>query len=569
MWRTNLVPPVFGFWGGDYTGTVHNASDATSDGSFSVLPSGAYLCLMSVPVGSYTLEVAVGDLLGSASSCLELESGAKIYEGSAAVGAIERASAVVQKESLGACLTLRACADAVVNSWEVSQIACHSSCGFCSGTAESQCTISCMEGRTLDAGDNGTYCLARVPYAPTGLADSEVTNSSLRLSWEAGLSGGEPLTGYVIWASQGADFSEMASVDLATSAELTGLAGDTEYSFKVQALSSAGSGDLSAALGAERLAIAARRSLELPLGCAAWTVRTGPLVPEAVWDLVASPGQPGAKRMARVLFPAVRAVSLDVFGTLVVHRHPIHETYAACALWAKLENPPTAEELRPAFKQAYREALSSDPCFGHEAGISSRTWWEKTVRLALTHTGREYPREDFRRYFRRVYQHYGSAEAYEELPDAKDFLVWARQQGLALGVTSNTPDRVMDTVLPMLGFHDHFKWFVSSQEVGYQKPEPWIFVETYREASFWVEGVKREEILHVGDGLAADFCGARAAGLQAVLLDRGEGKQAQYQDWLEGPDYQGKSEEDIRNWTLQDLGQVKDLIQRSIIQQLQ
>ncbi|CAJ1446446.1 unnamed protein product, partial [Effrenium voratum] len=52
-------------------------------------------------------------------------------------------------------------------------------------------------------------------------------------------------------------------------------------------------------------------------------------------------------------------------------------------------------------------------------------------------------------------------------------------------VTSNTPDRVMDTVLPMLGFHDHFKhlvwWFVSSQEVGYQKPEPWIFVETYRE----------------------------------------------------------------------------------------
>ncbi|CAJ1446445.1 unnamed protein product, partial [Effrenium voratum] len=88
--------------------------------------------------------------------------------------------------------------------------------------------------------------------------------------------------------------------------------------------------------------------------------------------------------------------------------------------WAKLENPPTAEELRPAFKQAYREALSSDPCFGHEAGISSRTWWEKTVRLALTHTGREYPREDFRRYFRRVYQHYGSAEAYEELPDAKD-----------------------------------------------------------------------------------------------------------------------------------------------------
>ena len=48
----------------------------------------------------------------------------------------------------------------------------------------------------------------------------------------------------------------------------------------------------------------------------------------------------------------IKAISLDVTGTLLVHRYPIMETYAAAAVWAKLPNPPTAEELKPAFKKA-------------------------------------------------------------------------------------------------------------------------------------------------------------------------------------------------------------------------
>ncbi|CAK9103237.1 unnamed protein product [Durusdinium trenchii] len=243
--------------------------------------------------------------------------------------------------------------------------------------------------------------------------------------------------------------------------------------------------------------------------------------------------------MARVLWPAVKALSLDVTGTLLVHRHPIHETYAACALWAKLENPPSAEELKPAFKEAFRETSKSGcatgflatgrgeghgcsgpgyPCFGHEDNLSSRSWWALVVKAALRHCGRNYADQDFDRFFRRVYQHYGTLDAYEELSDAKPFLDWARQQGLAIGVTTNSDTRTLDDVLPMLGFHDHLRWFVCGREVGSEKPEPWIFVETYRQANFWVDGIKREEILHIGDSLAADFCGARAAGLQ-VLLD--------------------------------------------------
>lgn len=273
---------------------------------------------------------------------------------------------------------------------------------------------------------------------------------------------------------------------------------------------------------------------------------------------------------ARGLWPAVKALSLDVTGTLLVHRWPIHESYAACAAWGKLEDPPSAEELKPAFKEAFRETSQRYPCFGHEEGMSSRAWWAAVVKNTLRHCGRDYSNADFERFFQRVYQHYGTLEAYEELKDAKGFLDWAKQQGLAIGVTTNSCSRTIDNTLPMLGFHDHFRWFVCSGELGREKPEPWIFVETHRQASFWVEGIKREEVLHIGDSLAADFCGARAAGLQAVLLDRSDNaKVMQYQDWHQGPDYPGKSEEDVKAWTLKNLGEVKDLLQRSIIQQLQ
>jgi len=258
----------------------------------------------------------------------------------------------------------------------------------------------------------------------------------------------------------------------------------------------------------------------------------------------------------------VRAISLDVTGTLLAHRHPIFETYAVAAKWAKLKDPPTAQELKPAFKKAYYEALMSSPCFGHLEGSSSRKWWMQTVKMALANCGRSYSDEDFGRFFRRVYQHYGSLEGYVRLPDAEPFLNWAQGKGLTMGITTNTPVRTLDTVVPMLGFHDYFSWFTCSQEVGQEKPHEDVFAEAHRQAQFWIPDISREEILHVGDSLEADFCGARAAGFQAVCLDRSESavKVTQYQTWLTAPDYPGKTEEDIRRYTVKDFDGLKDIL---------
>jgi hypothetical protein len=89
------------------------------------------------------------------------------------------------------------------------------------------------------------------------------------------------------------------------------------------------------------------------------------------------------------------------------------ETYSECAKWAKLPNPPTAAELKKPFKEAYKKHLSDFPCFGAPKELSSREWWVKTVKSALFLSGRIYPEKDFDRFFRRVYQHYGSKDGYE------------------------------------------------------------------------------------------------------------------------------------------------------------
>ena len=69
----------------------------------------------------------------------------------------------------------------------------------------------------------------------------------------------------------------------------------------------------------------------------------------------------------------------------------------------------------------------------------------------------------------------------------------------------------------MLNIHERFQFFASSQDVGHEKPDSQIFAEAFRQAQFWLPDLERDEVLHVGDSLACDFCGARAFGFQALV----------------------------------------------------
>lgn len=261
----------------------------------------------------------------------------------------------------------------------------------------------------------------------------------------------------------------------------------------------------------------------------------------------------------------IKAVSFDVTGTILVHKYPIMDTYAKCALDTKLCNdPPTSHDFKGAFRMAYKEQLLKHPCFGSD----DRQWWKATVKRAVELTGRTTctPR-DFNRFFRKVYQHYGSMDGYEVLPDTLPLLhhLQSNDPTLCLGITTNSPIRSIDSVLPMMGLAKYFSFFTSCQEVGFEKPSANIFNESYKEAKMLLGRqsieLKKCEVLHIGDSLSADFCGAKAFGFSALHLDRSSNsKVSVYQDWLTAPEYEGKSEYDIKKHTITSLDDIHDLL---------
>mmetsp|Transcript_5544 Transcript_5544/g.8501 ORF Transcript_5544/g.8501 Transcript_5544/m.8501 type:complete len:297 (-) Transcript_5544:117-1007(-) len=281
----------------------------------------------------------------------------------------------------------------------------------------------------------------------------------------------------------------------------------------------------------------------------------------ALWNLIS---------ISALTFEKIRAISFDVTGTLVTTQEPVIKSYYDAMIWARLPNPPSQSDLMDAFKSAFRERCMESPCFGGVEGISGRDWWRETVHRVLKHSGRaDYTEDEFNRYFRRVYQHFGSPKGYMVLEDASSLLLTISNNklesdntGFLLGITSNTPIRHMESVLPMLhNFHDHFSWFACSQEVGYEKPSREIFEASYRQAKFWLPDLKKNEILHVGDSLACDYCGAKAYGFEALLLDRSNNPSiTAYQDWINAPDYPGKSEEDVLQHTIFSLSEIPDML---------
>jgi putative hydrolase of the HAD superfamily len=100
-------------------------------------------------------------------------------------------------------------------------------------------------------------------------------------------------------------------------------------------------------------------------------------------------------------------------------------------------------------------------------------------------------------------------------PEAVAALTMWREAGLRLVVVSNW-DVSLAEVLERTGLAPLVDGAVDSATFGVAKPDPAIFVEGLR-----VAGVAASEALYVGDSYEPDVTGARAAGIEPVLVVRG------------------------------------------------
>ena len=101
--------------------------------------------------------------------------------------------------------------------------------------------------------------------------------------------------------------------------------------------------------------------------------------------------------------------------------------------------------------------------------------------------------------------------------DVRPALESARERGQRLVVVSNW-DVSLVGVLRRLGLESLLDAIVTSAGAGARKPSPAIFEQALRLA-----GVPAGEAIHVGDTLDEDVAGARAAGIEPVLIRRGDG----------------------------------------------
>jgi putative hydrolase of the HAD superfamily len=99
--------------------------------------------------------------------------------------------------------------------------------------------------------------------------------------------------------------------------------------------------------------------------------------------------------------------------------------------------------------------------------------------------------------------------------DARGAILAARARGQRVAVASNW-DVSLHAVLKQLGLAQLLDGIVTSAQAGARKPAPAVFMRALELAG----GAGPGEAIHVGDSVEEDVAGARAAGIEAVLLCR-------------------------------------------------
>jgi putative hydrolase of the HAD superfamily len=213
-----------------------------------------------------------------------------------------------------------------------------------------------------------------------------------------------------------------------------------------------------------------------------------------------------------------KVIFLDAAGTLFDVRGSVGEVYGKFARsWGITVSN---EDLNTAFFQSF--ASASPMAFpGIEAAKIPELefeWWQAVAAEAFEIAGVFNQFSDFPKFFIELYAHFATAEPWFVYPDVLLALNKWQQQGIELAVVSNFDSRIYP-VLKALNLAEYFTSVTISTEVGAAKPDSQIFT-----AALQKHNCIAEDVLHIGDSFKADYCGAKAAGLKAIWLNREQEK---------------------------------------------
>ena len=152
--------------------------------------------------------------------------------------------------------------------------------------------------------------------------------------------------------------------------------------------------------------------------------------------------------------------------------------------------------------------------YSYYAGGEQEYWLRFSRSTLEKATGEPVTDELTRRALELLRAAFRNPAAWRVYPDVVPAMEALRDDGVRMGVVSNWDSR-LPAILEMLGLGDYFEALGVSHLEGLEKPDPGLFLCVLRKM-----GARPEEALHVGDIPAVDYGGARAAGVDCLLVDR-------------------------------------------------
>lgn len=212
------------------------------------------------------------------------------------------------------------------------------------------------------------------------------------------------------------------------------------------------------------------------------------------------------------MIDSYKAVFFDAGGTLLHPFPSVGEIYKRVAgVHGCFVD---AEKIEKAFREAWLKRDGLSHLTVHNSEKIERLWWRDLVGEVFEAFGGF---RDFEVFFTELYDTFARPECWKLYPGTLEILKTIRKKKKHLGIISNWDSRLLG-LCEGLGLHNHFDFILASAVFGASKPSAKIFEEALRRA-----GVQPHEAVHIGDSFEDDIKGARAAGLDAILIERHPG----------------------------------------------
>lgn len=205
-----------------------------------------------------------------------------------------------------------------------------------------------------------------------------------------------------------------------------------------------------------------------------------------------------------------KAVLFDLDGTIRTHQPEGLEAFIQFA--SQIGIALTAAQMAHLEREAHRYWADGALVGEHLARYDERGFWANYYAHLLNAAG-VHECEDCGK---RIQQLFEAEHDPDDLiyADAWPLLTKLRADGYVVGLVSNR-DKPVDDYLSSIGLRPFFDFTLVGGQVSSWKPDRVIFDEALKKA-----GVAAHEAVYVGDNYYADIVGAINAGMDAVLVDR-------------------------------------------------